>query len=119
MDTESLAEIITWQRTKWELRTSGYITPPLCFPKTTVKSSFWRKIGIVAMLVVMLYLCDFTLPSQDQKVVIILAANLGGGNQFQITKRDDDRRLGYQELGGLDDRKMEHKEQEGLCGAAW
>jgi galactosyl transferase GMA12/MNN10 family len=88
MDTKSFSEIIPRKRSV--SRTSGYITPPLRSPKLAVSSSPWRKITIVALSVMMLlYLCGFTIPgltNRNKKVVIILAANIGGGTDTLLVK---------------------------------
>jgi hypothetical protein len=64
----------------------GYISPPLHAPKEGTRNSV-KRIGIVLLFVVFaLYLSGFVLPGfggpKNQKVVIILAANLGGGSAF-------------------------------------
>jgi hypothetical protein len=88
MDAKSFSEIIPRKRSV--SRTSGYITPPLRSPKLAVSSSPWRKMAIVALSVMMLlYLCGFTipgLPNRNKKVVIILAANIGGGINSLLVK---------------------------------
>jgi hypothetical protein len=62
----------------------GFISPPLTCPKTsTSKQSSFKRIGLVVFTVfVLLYFCGFRVPGfgQQKQVVIILAANIGGGS---------------------------------------
>jgi hypothetical protein len=101
MHAKSFAEIIPRQR--GVSRKHGYITPPLHYPMTTVTTLSWRRMGVVVLFVmILLYLCGFTIPglsTRNTKVVIILAANLGGGTRYLSSDMVDDRCLGCQEFG--------------------
>lgn len=78
LDSKPLFNILP----KKTLKADGYITPPLQRPSSPSRSS-GKRIGAVTLLVLMfLYMCGFTLPwfrGGNRKVVIILAANIGGG----------------------------------------
>jgi hypothetical protein len=60
----------------------GYITPPLTSPRPSGHGST-KRIGVVTILILMLlYFIGFRVPGfrwGNKKVVIILAANIGGG----------------------------------------
>jgi hypothetical protein len=70
----------------------GFISPPLTSYKTSPRQTTRRRIGIVIITVLfLLYICGFSVPGFGQKkqVVIILAANIGGGTPillFRLTK---------------------------------
>ena len=63
---------------------NGYITPPLTAPKPKSSPSLGKRVGMVVLLaLLLLYLFGFSVPGYsdaNKKVVIILAANIGGGN---------------------------------------
>jgi hypothetical protein len=65
---------------------SGYITPPLTAPRP--KGGLAKRVGIVVLMVLMLlYLSGFSAPGYHdghKKVVIILAANIGGGISYPV-----------------------------------
>jgi hypothetical protein len=83
LDMSRLVDILPRNRGA-SSRNAGYITPPLHYPPSPSKSSSKRLIGVVGLLILMLlYLCGFTVPGyrpENKKVVIILAANIGGGD---------------------------------------
>lgn len=83
LDTKTLFNVLPRKTPKAD----GYITPPLRYPSTPSRSS-GKRLGIMALLVLLLlYSCGFTMPGfrgGNQKVVIILAANLGGGSLYQM-----------------------------------
>ena len=60
----------------------GYIAPPLTSPRLSGRSPA-KRIGVAVILILMLlYFIGFRVPGfrgGDKKVVIILAANIGGG----------------------------------------
>jgi hypothetical protein len=61
---------------------SGYITPPLTAPRRRNGGLAKRVAMTVLMALMLLYLFGFSVPGcgrGNKKVVIILAANLGGG----------------------------------------
>jgi hypothetical protein len=63
-------------------KNDGYISPPLQMPRQrSAGSTRWRAAMFVCVLLI-LYLCGFSVPGYgrgNKKVVIILAANIGGG----------------------------------------
>lgn len=83
LDTRRLVDMLPRNKGA-SLKNAGYITPPLHSPMSPSKSSSSRRICAVALLILMLlYLCGFTVPGYERgnkKVVIILAANIGGGD---------------------------------------
>jgi len=78
LDTKALFNVLPRKTAKAD----GYITPPLQAPIVPTRGS-GKRLGIMALLLLMLlYTCGFTVPGfrgGNRKVVIILAANLGGG----------------------------------------
>jgi hypothetical protein len=66
------------------VKNNGYISPPLQIPRTDRNSGSTRwTIALLLCVLLILYLCGFNVPGYrggNKKVVIILAANLGGGN---------------------------------------
>ena len=83
LDTRRLVDMLPRNKGA-SLKNAGYIIPPLHSPMAPSKSSPRRRICAVALLILMLlYLCGFTVPEygrRNKKVVIILAANIGGGD---------------------------------------
>lgn len=82
LDTTRLVDMLPRSRGA-SSKITGYITPPLHSPMSVGKSSSRRRIGVVALLILMLlYFCGFRVPGyrrENKKVVMILAANIGGG----------------------------------------
>lgn len=106
MDTTALFNVLPRKQPK----TDGYITPPLQSPRAPNRGS-GKRLGIVTLLVLMLlYMCGFTVTGSrggNQKVVIILAANLGGGSP--VPEAFSNRRcIGCKELWGLGYGEVEH-----------
>jgi len=83
MDTKALFNVLPRKTPKAD----GYITPPLQSPSAPSRGS-GKRLKIMALLVLLLlYTFGFTVPSfkgGNRKVVIILAANLGGGSLYQM-----------------------------------
>jgi hypothetical protein len=60
----------------------GYISPPLQMPREAHRGSTRWRMAMLGCVLLILYLCGFSVPgygSGNKKVVIILAANIGGG----------------------------------------
>jgi len=97
LDTKRLVDMLPRNRGA-SSKNAGYITPPLHSPVFPSKTSSRRRIGVVALLILMLlYLCGFTVPGyrrENKKVVIILAANIGGGD-VPVRIRFNGRCVGY------------------------
>lgn len=84
LDTKSLAGYFLKDRKLSSEIRDGFISPPLSCRKSKAGGSGpGRRIAIVGLLILtLLYFCGFSIPGDGQsndKVVIILAANLGGG----------------------------------------
>jgi hypothetical protein len=70
-------------RRKETSQPNGYITPPLCSPRLPSRGSAKRTVAVALLVLMLLYWCGFSVPGYkhgNTKVVIILAANIGGGN---------------------------------------
>jgi hypothetical protein len=106
LDTKALFNVLPQKQPK----TDGYITPPLQSPRAPKRGS-GKRLGIVTLLVLMLlYMCGFTVTGYrggNQKVVIILAANLGGGSPV-AQAFSNHRCIGCKELWGLGYGEVEH-----------
>ena len=106
LDTKALFNVLSGNQPK----TDGYITPPLQSPRAPNRGS-GKRLGIVTLLVLMLlYMCGFTVTGSrggNQKVVIILAANLGGGSLYQMIFSNG-RRIGCKEGWRLGYGKVEY-----------
>jgi len=79
LDTKGLFNVLPRKQPKAD----GYITPPLQCPSAPSRSSGKRLVVVTLLVLMLLYMCGFTVPGfrgGNQKVVIILAANLGGGS---------------------------------------
>jgi len=84
LDTKSLAGYFSKDRKLSSEIRDGFISPPLSCRKAKAGGGGpRRRIAIVGLLILtLLYFCGFSIPGYGQskdKVVIILAANLGGG----------------------------------------
>ena len=109
LDTKRLVGMFPRSRSEED----GYITPPLHYPRSRSSSNGRQKrIWVVALLILMfLYLCGFTLPGYqggNKKIVIILAANLGGGECLSEISLTSLRCVGCQEFRRLGFGEVEH-----------
>jgi hypothetical protein len=95
------------------VKNNGYISPPLQIPRRDRNSGSTRwRIALLLCILLILYLCGFSVPGYrggNKKVVIILAANLGGGNT-PFWNCTNDRGVKCKKFWRLGNREVEHSE---------
>jgi hypothetical protein len=84
IDTSSLTGYFSLEKRKPSEDGDGYISPPLSARRPKNVNGTMKRIAIIGITVLtILYLCGFRIPGYARnrnQVVMILAANLGGGN---------------------------------------
>ena len=105
IDAKSLAEYFSGDRKGGSGNRDGFISPPLSTGRSKNGNGTFKRIAIVGFLILtILYFCGFSLPGLPRnrnKVVIILAANLGGGYPSLPSEVADDRCTGCQGVSRL------------------
>jgi len=89
IDTKSLMGYFSFDKKNGFGNRDGYISPPLSVSRRVKNGNgTMKRIAVVGLVVLaILYFCGFRIPGYTRNkntVVIILAANLGGGTLFQV-----------------------------------